>query len=110
MLVYSRWRSADGGYDYFETDEAPEPLGNDLPTPKLVPVGPIGVPSVTAGRTLPSNAVFVGTGAAAIGIMARTLSNGATIGAFTRLAASPLMCFAAGAVLVGAVWYFTSKD
>lgn len=109
MLIYSRWRPEDGGYDYFESDEAPVPLGNDLPEPRLSPIGSIGVPSVGAGRSLPSNAVFVGSGATALGVVTRTVDNGVTIGALTRLTASPIACFAAGAAIIGAIWWF-SRD
>lgn len=109
MLLYSRWRPETGGYDYFESDETPEPLGNDLPMPKLVPVGGIGVPSVEAGRTLPDSAVYVGSGGAAQGVIARTVNNGTTIGALTRITTSPVACFAAGAALVGVLWFVTSR-
>lgn len=110
MLIYSRWRPETGGYDYFESDEAPEPLGNDLPSPRLVAVGPVGVPSVEAGRTMPSAAVYVGSGNVAQGVITRTIGNGVTIGALTKLTASPLACFTAGAALATAIWWFTSKD
>jgi hypothetical protein len=80
-VIYSRWR-ADGGYDYYQTD-ARHGLGDDLPTPGLVAVNAIGVPSTTAGRTMPASARWVGRGAIARGQVAPLDRTGIGLGAFT---------------------------
>jgi hypothetical protein len=67
---YSRWDPATGGWSYYD---APDPLPNlndDLPTPQLVSASSIGVPSIEAGRPLPSSAVYVGQGESAQGLIA----------------------------------------
>jgi hypothetical protein len=70
-LIYSRWQP-DGGYDYYEVESQMVPIGNDLPTPKLVPVGNLGVPSIEAGRQIPARAKYVGSGDKALGVVAPT--------------------------------------
>ena len=70
-MIYSRWRPAEGGYDYFETPER-FGLGDDLPTPALPGGTAIGVPSVTAGRMPPAGARFVGSGKEARGMIMPT--------------------------------------
>jgi len=67
-MIYSRFRG-DGGYDYYETAER-RGLGDDLPTPRLPSVSPIGVPSTEAGRLIPSGAKYVGRGEFARGLVA----------------------------------------
>lgn len=68
-MIYSKWRPDRGGYDYFQAAER-RGLGDDLPTPRLRPVGPIGVPSTSAGRPIPSGARRTGSGAIARGVIA----------------------------------------
>lgn len=68
MLTYSQWRP-DGHYDYFQAQQV-APLGDDLPVPRLKPASELGVPSVEAGRPIPSGAKYVGQGEEAIGVLA----------------------------------------
>jgi len=72
-MIYSRWRPAKGGYDYFEAS-GEIPLGNDLPIPKLSGGTAIGVPSINVGRDMPAGARFIGTGPLARGMVAPTVS------------------------------------
>jgi hypothetical protein len=74
-VLYSKWDPSRGGYSYFETAEQ-VPFAADLPTPRLSAVGPIGVPSVDAGRPLPSGAHMVGTGPLARGLIVPTEGRG----------------------------------
>lgn len=68
MLIYSRWRPDVGGFEYFEAPETHN-INDDLPTPELL-AAKIGVPSMEAGRPLPSGARRVGTGEEARGLVA----------------------------------------
>lgn len=65
-MIYSRWRSSQGGYDYFENSEM-KGIGDDFSSPVLRQVSPIGVASLDAGRALPMNAKYVGSGLEARG-------------------------------------------
>ena len=67
-MIYSRWRPDTGGYDYFESPER-FALGGDLPVPRLFATNAIGVASVDVGRTPPSRARAVGSGAVARGLV-----------------------------------------
>lgn len=69
-MIYSQWDPATGLYDYFETDQAPSGLNDDLPTPPLPRAHPIGVPSVEAGRPIPDGSVHIGRGELAEGSIA----------------------------------------
>lgn len=79
-MIYSRWRP-DGGYDYYQTDQR-HGIGDDLPVPQLYVVNSIGVPSTTAGRTMPSSARPVGRGSVARGLIAPLDRSGIGLGAF----------------------------
>lgn len=74
-VLYSKWDPSRGGYTYFETAEQ-VPYAADLPVPRLSAVGPIGVPSVEAGRPLPSSAQMVGNGPLARGMIVPTEGRG----------------------------------
>lgn len=108
MVVYSVWRP-DGGYDYYEAAHQVAAIGNDLPTPELIAQGPIGVPSVEAGRPLPSGAHHVGTGRIARGLVSPTdmsrLGMAVGAGGSTDLRG---VWFLIGAASVGALWLATS--
>lgn len=67
--IYSRWHPDTGGYDYFTVPGGLN-LNDDLPTPDLVPATKIGVPSIEAGRAIPTNASLVGQGPVAVGLVA----------------------------------------
>lgn len=65
-MIYSRWRPADGKYDYFESRDQVG-LGDDMPVPSL-PIGSaIGVPSVAVGRKPAGAMRRVGSGEAPLG-------------------------------------------
>jgi hypothetical protein len=85
-LIYSRWRPDRGGYDYFAAPGS-QNINDDLPQPDLSPATKIGVPSIEAGRPVPSGAVRAGSGDEPRGMIApvdssrivrRTRSLGAT--------------------------------
>ncbi len=65
-MIYSRWRPAVGGYDYFE---APNQigLGDDLPVPSLPSGTAIGVASTDIGRPAAPGMRRTGSGATARG-------------------------------------------
>lgn len=68
-MIYSCFDSHAGLYDYFE-DSQQISINADLPVPRLpAATGQIGVPSITAGRPLPSGARHVGKGWHARGIV-----------------------------------------
>lgn len=109
---YSRWDPASGVWTYYD---APEPLPNlndDLPTPELVAASRIGVPSIEAGRPLPSGATRVGQGEFAQGMIAPVESSRL----ITRTGPLGAVQFdiqwkgiVIGAVLGYALWYAMGK-
>lgn len=58
-MIYSRWQPDRGGYLVFE-DDGRLGMGDDVPIPSLPPATRFGVPSVEAGRPVPSGAELVG--------------------------------------------------
>lgn len=106
MTIYSRWRPG-GGYDYFEAPGSLA-LGDDLPAPRLESVGGIGMPSIEAGRAIPGNAQYVGSGTQARGLIApvdpstiQTLGDTAPACRSNHFVA--FAAFSAGAI---AAWWF----
>jgi len=70
-MFYSCFNPQIGLYDYFE-DSSTRPINGDLPIPKLpASTGRIGVPSIEAGRPLPSAAKRVGRGWHARGMIVK---------------------------------------
>lgn len=69
-MIYSRWRPDTGGYDYFDSPSTRYGLGDDLPVPSLTNTTVLGVASTDIGRPLPSDAVLVGSGPIARGMVA----------------------------------------
>jgi len=69
-MIYSKWRPAHGGYDYYQGNDFDIPLANDLPTPVLPSGTDIGVASIDSGRPIPSGAKRVGSGELAKGLIA----------------------------------------
>jgi hypothetical protein len=106
-MIYSQWRPS-GGYDYFETSEAVA-LGNDLPVPQLHALSGIGAPSVEVGRTIPTGARHVGTGAVPLGVISPI--DRSRIGAMWSAdsSVSPMFWFVAGAAGVAVLWQATRK-
>lgn len=104
-MIYSRWRPAYGGYDYFEAKEYDIPLGNDLPVPSLPRGTDIGVASIDAGRSIPSGARHVGTGDLAKGLVAPAAQSSALQGVFTSVPTS--YWYAAVGVFLG--WLVGTK-
>jgi hypothetical protein len=101
-MIYSAWRPDTGGFDYFEHSGAAG-LSDDLPTPRMPRETPLGVPSVEAGRRVPSGSSHIGDGDHAVGMVAP-----ADIGRLGGVAedgdSSPAWWFLAGAAAVAAVW------
>jgi len=95
-MIYSRWRPAKGGYDYYDASDKDIPMGNDLPKPSL-PLGTdIGVASVDAGRVIPAGARYVGSGPDACGLIAPQKTS--ALGAVKSLIPTSYMLIAAGVV------------
>ncbi len=69
-MIFSRWRPDRGGYDYFDSPSLRVGLGDDLPIPSLRNTTELGVASTDVGRPLPADAVIIGEGAAARGMIA----------------------------------------
>lgn len=89
-MIYSKWRPDRGGYDYFQAAER-RGLGDDLPTPRLRPVGPIGVPSTSAGRPMPSGVRRVGSGPIARGVIAPLDRRGLAFAGFEQMPSPPVL-------------------
>jgi len=71
-MLYSCFDPARGIYDYYESKSVQIPINADLPVPSFPPAGnDIGVPSIIAGRPMPSDARHVGEGWHARGMVAR---------------------------------------
>lgn len=94
-----------GQYDYFSTAQV-FPYNSDLPTPKLPGVaGNVGVPAIDAGRPIPADASYVGSGWTAKGTVV-SCGRGAVSGLgsdttepfdwarFARRLSTPLLCAA----------------
>lgn len=69
-MIFSRWRPDRGGYDYFDSPSTRFGLGDDLPVPQLKNTTELGVASTDIGRSMPSDASFVGEGPTPRGMMA----------------------------------------
>jgi len=102
-MIYSRWRPATGGYDYYETSEQIA-LADDLPVPRLKVTSPIGVASTEAGRTLPSGSKRVGSGPFARGMILPLDRSSRSMGSVVEdIVPRPILLFSIG-VLVGWLW------
>jgi hypothetical protein len=69
-MIFSRWRPDTGGYDYFDSPSTRYGLGDDLPVPRLPKVHALGACSTDVGRAIPSDAVAIGSGPIARGMVA----------------------------------------
>lgn len=111
-MFYSRWRPHEGGYDYFESDEEHN-LNDDLPTPQLEDAGGIGVPSIEAGRPIPTGAVYVGSGEQAVDVIAPVergrLVKRAQLGLSALSNGVPWGPIIVGTVIGYGIWYFAGK-
>lgn len=102
-MIYSRWDSHRGGYDYFEVPGSVA-MGNDLPVPSLPRGTSIGVSSIEAGRPIPSGAKKKGHGELAVGLVAPIQKS--ALGDFTSSIPSWSLYVAIG-VAVG--WHLTKR-
>jgi hypothetical protein len=75
-MIYSRWRPDTGGYDYFDSPSTRYGLGDDLPVPRLTDTTELGVASTDIGRQTPSDAVLVGSGPIARGMITPMSTSG----------------------------------
>lgn len=98
-MIYSRWRPDRGGYDYFESTER-RPLGDDLPVPRLLPMGALGVASTDIGRRVPAGARYVGSGELARGSIT-PLSRSGLSGVVTFFQSIPTWLVFTGGVTLG---------
>lgn len=81
-MIYSCFDQRSGSYRYFE-DAHKVPVNGDLPVPhwlKAKTANGIGVPTAEAGRPLPSDAKFIGTGLSARGLIVRCDGGGTSLG------------------------------
>lgn len=69
-MIFSRWRPDTGGYDYYDSPSTRYGLGDDLPVPNLPKTTELGTASTDVGRPLPLDAVHVGSGPLARGMIA----------------------------------------
>jgi hypothetical protein len=70
-MIFSRWCPDTGGYDYFDSPSTRYGMGDDLPVPKLPKVHSVlGACSTDVGRALPIDAVKIGSGPIARGMVA----------------------------------------
>jgi hypothetical protein len=106
-MIYSCFQQAGGVYAYFEVP-GEIPLNADLPVPRLpAPTGNIGVPSIEAGRPLPANAKFIGTGWHAKGMIARC--DGRGLGAMPPLGTTLLGLAIVGGIAAGAMYWLKQR-
>lgn len=107
-MIFSRWRPDSGGYDYFDSPSTRYGLGNDLPVPRLSQPTALGACSTDIGRAIPSDAVAIGSGPIARGMVAPMGKVGGLM-----LGAIDLTSSAAKFVLVGAgvvaIWLFVGS-
>ncbi len=75
-MIFSRWRPDTGGYDYFDSPSTRYGLGDDLPVPRLTNTTELGVASTDIGRPIPGDAVLVGSGPIARGMVAPMNTSG----------------------------------
>lgn len=80
MTIYSRWKPAAGGYEYFRSEERAVGLGDDLPVPSLATVAGIGAPSTDIGRGASARLTKVGAGAIAKGRILPLGGSGGVLG------------------------------
>jgi hypothetical protein len=112
-VIYSRWKPDTGGYEYLRASGSLN-LNDDLPTPELQPATKIGVPSIEAGRPVPSGAVVVGEGDVAVGIIApvdasRIVRRTRSLAGVDGAPSGTLLWFAAGAAGAALLWYVAKK-
>lgn len=104
-MIFSRWDSATGRYDYFESNDRIG-LGDDLPVPSISPINGIGVASTEIGRAMPSSARPVGTGTFARG-MVSPMNRSRSLGAIgVSVTSDSLLMLAFG---VGAGWFLWGR-
>jgi hypothetical protein len=112
-MIYSRWRPDTGGYDYLETSGT-QNINDDLPTPDLPAASKIGIPSIEAGRPIPSGARIVGEGDIAVGLVApvdeaRLVRRTRSLAGLDGAASSAALWVAAGAAGAALLWYIARK-
>lgn len=109
-MIYSQWQPDTGKYRYFEATEK-RGLGDDLPTPMLGLGEEIGLPSVEAGRKLPSSSRYVGEGDQPRGSITPAMRKGLA-GVSGLLDLMPLWAWVASSITLGwllGVRYQTSR-
>lgn len=97
-MIYSRWRPAVGGYEYFES-ASQLGLGDDLPIPSLPSGTAIGVASTDIGRPAPAGLRRIGSGDAARGSILPLSRDG--LSGFTDVVGRVPVWAAVGAAGVG---------
>ena len=100
-MIYSRWNTINGGYDYFE-GPGDRPMGNDLPKVVLPNSSPIGVASVDAGRPMPKSAKYVGKGPVAKGAI--TPISRTALGMVQSIVTAPFLYMGLGIVAGWAIF------
>jgi hypothetical protein len=98
-MIYSRWRPDRGGYDYYESGER-RGLGDDMPIPRLLPVGELGAASTEAGRRAPGGVRHVGSGEIARGAIL-PLDRAGLSGLTTVLDSVPTWVLLAASITLG---------
>jgi hypothetical protein len=102
-MMYSSWRPAEGGYDYFDSPVRIG-LGDDMPVPSLPRGTDIGVASTDIGRPAPSGLRHVGRGPTARGAILPLSRSGLSSSLGSFASGVPLWVaigvFAAGATAV----------
>jgi len=114
VITYSRWRPDTGGYDYLQA-AGTQNINDDLPTPELVPATKIGVPSIEAGRPAPSDAVTVGSGDVAVGVLtpvddSRIVRRTRSLAGIDGTSVPAVAWVAAGFAGAALLWYVYKKS
>jgi hypothetical protein len=106
-MIFSRWRPDTGGYDYFDSPSTRFGLGDDLPVPRLSNTTELGVASTDVGRPLPADAVHVGSGPIARGMIAPMSTSGLT--GLGLDFSSPALKIGAVVIVAAGVGYWVGK-
>lgn len=115
-MIYSVWKPDTGGYTYLETTGT-QNLNDDLPTPDLPKATKIGVPSIEAGRPVPTGSTFAGSGELPVGLVApvdesrivRRTRSLAGLGSIDAASSPPLLWILAGAAGAAIIWSVIRK-
>lgn len=111
-MIFSRWQPTTGGYDYYDSPSTRFGLGDDLPVPRFQTMNVLGLKigcSTDIGRPVPADAVKMGSGTLARGMVApmdRVAGSGIGAIDFSSSLAKGVLCV----VVALGVGFFIGRD